>query len=180
MSDLYNEADQQPPRSGLLLLQALILGLFCLFAIRLWYLQIHQGEEFALKARENQLRQESIFSPRGLIRDRNGDLLAVNEPAYALGIVREDCPDIDKAMHQIAVWTGRDYFELKSFYNKNKKRGETVRAADPHPGPDLRAARPDRDQQAPLARPGNPVPPAPPLPLRHPAGPRAGLRGRGQ
>lgn len=122
MSDLYNETNQQPPRSGLFLLQALILGLFCLFAIRLWYLQIHQGEEYALKARENQLRQESIFSPRGLIRDRNGDLLAVNEPAYALGIVREDCPDIDKAMHQVAAWTGRDYLELKTFYNKNKLR----------------------------------------------------------
>lgn len=122
MSNLYNESDQQPPRSGLLLLQALILALFCIFAIRLWYLQIHRGEEYALKARENQLRQESIFAPRGLIRDRNGDLLAVNEPAYALGIVREDCPDIDKAMHQIAAWTGRDYFELKAFYNKNRKR----------------------------------------------------------
>lgn len=122
MSNLYNEADQQPPRAGLLLLQALILGVFCLFAVRLWFLQIHRGEEYALRARENQLRQESVFSPRGLIRDRNGDLLAVNEPAYALGIVREDCPDIDKAMHQIAAWTGRDYFELKGFYNKNKKR----------------------------------------------------------
>ncbi|BDQ34481.1 penicillin-binding protein 2 [Pseudodesulfovibrio portus] len=122
MPDLYNETDQQPPRSGLLLLQALILGLFCLFSIRLWYLQIHRGEDYARKAKENQLRQESIFSPRGLIRDRNGDLLAVNEPAYALGIVREDCPDIDKAMHQIAAWTGRDFFELKAFYDKNKKR----------------------------------------------------------
>jgi len=122
MPDLYNETNQQPPRSGLLLLQALILGLFCLFSIRLWYLQIHRGEDYARKARENQLRQESIFSPRGLIRDRNGDLLAVNEPAYALGIVREDCPDIDKAMHQIAAWTGRDFFELKAFYDKNRKR----------------------------------------------------------
>ncbi|WP_316898489.1 penicillin-binding protein 2 [Pseudodesulfovibrio indicus] len=122
MSDLYNESEQQAPRAGLLLLQALILGLFCLFAVRLWYLQIHRGEDFALKAKENQLRQESVFSPRGLIRDRNGELLAVNEPAYALGIVREDCPDVDRLVHQIAVWTGKDYFALKALYNKNRKR----------------------------------------------------------
>lgn len=122
MSDLYNESEQQAPRAGLLLLQALILGLFCLFAVRLWYLQIHRGEDFALKAKENQLRQESVFSPRGLIRDRNGELLAINEPAYALGIVREDCPDVDRLVHQIAVWTGKDYFELKTLYNKNRKR----------------------------------------------------------
>lgn len=122
MSDLYNESEQQAPRSGLILLQVLILGLFCLFAVRLWYLQIHRGEEYQVKALENQLRQESIPSPRGLIRDRNGDLLAVNEPAYALGIIREDCPDVDRLVHQIATWTGKDYFELKTLYNKNRKR----------------------------------------------------------
>ena len=122
MSDLYNESEQQAPRAGLILLQALILGLFCLFAIRLWYLQIHRSEAYQAQALENQLRQESIPSPRGLIRDRNGDLLAVNEPAYALGIIREDCPDVDRLVHQIAVWTGKDYFELKTLYNKNRKR----------------------------------------------------------
>jgi len=122
MSNLYDTSDQQPPRAGLLLLQTLILAVFCLFAVRLWYLQIHRGEEYARKARENQLRQESIFSPRGLIRDRNGDLLAVNEPAYALGLVREDCPDIDKTLHQVAMWTGEDFKELKALYTKNSKR----------------------------------------------------------
>ncbi|QJB56271.1 penicillin-binding protein 2 [Pseudodesulfovibrio sp. zrk46] len=122
MSDLYNHANQEPPRAGLILLQALILGVFCLFSIRLWYLQIHHGEDYARKARENQMRQESVFSPRGLIRDRNGDLLAVNEPAYALGLVREDCPDIDKTLHQVAAWTGRDFDELKKIYKKKRRR----------------------------------------------------------
>lgn len=122
MSDLYNNSDQQPPRHGLFLLQALILALFCLFSIRLWYLQIHRGEEYAIKAKENQLRQESIFSPRGLIRDRNGDLLAVNEPAYALGLVREDCPDIDKTLHQVAMWTELEFDDLKAIYNKKRRR----------------------------------------------------------
>ncbi|CCH49756.1 penicillin-binding protein 2 [Pseudodesulfovibrio piezophilus] len=122
MSNLYNQSDQQPPRSGLILLQALILGLFCLFSIRLWYLQIHRGEEYALKAKENQLRQEAVFSPRGLIRDRNGDLLAVNEPAYALGLVREDCHDIDKTLHQVAMWTGEKFDDLKAIYVKKRPR----------------------------------------------------------
>jgi penicillin-binding protein 2 len=122
MSNIYDENSQQPPRNGLILLQVLILVLFCLFAVRLWYLQIHRGEEYARKAKDNQLRQEAIFSPRGLIRDRNGDLLAVNEPAYALGLVREDCRDIDKTLHQIAMWTGHDFNELKKLYKKNIKR----------------------------------------------------------
>ncbi|MGL1863089.1 MAG: penicillin-binding protein 2 [Pseudodesulfovibrio sp.] len=122
MSDLYNQSDQQPPRAGLILLQALIMAVFCLFSVRLWYLQIHQGEVYARKAKENQLRQVAIFSPRGLIRDRNGDLLAVNEPAYALGLVREDCPDIDKTLHQVAMWTGLEFTDLKALYNKHRRR----------------------------------------------------------
>lgn len=122
MSDLYNQSDQSPPRNGLILLQALILGLFCLFSIRLWYLQIHRGEEYSLKARENQMRQEAVFSPRGLIRDRNGDLLAVNEPAYALGLVREDCPDIDKTLNQVAMWTGLEFDDLKAIYKKKRRK----------------------------------------------------------
>lgn len=122
MSDLYNTSDQSPPKAGLILLQVLILGLFCLFSVRLWYLQIHRGEEYARKARENQLRQESIFSPRGLIRDRNGELLAVNEPAYALGLVREDCPDIDSTLHQVAKWTGESFEDLKATYKKKRRK----------------------------------------------------------
>jgi penicillin-binding protein 2 len=122
MSHLYDNGNQQPPRAGLLLLQSLILGVFCLFAFRLWFLQIHRGEDYARRAKENQLRQESIFSPRGLIRDRNGDLLAVNEPAYALGLVREDCKDVDATLHQVAAWTGEDFAALKALYEKNRKR----------------------------------------------------------
>jgi len=122
MSDLYNQSAQQPPRAGLFLLQILILSLFCLFAIRLWYLQIHRGEEYAIKAKDNQLRQESIFSPRGLIRDRNGDLVAVNEPAYALGLIREDCKDIDKTLHQVAMWTGLPFEDLKTIYKKKRRK----------------------------------------------------------
>lgn len=125
MPNLYDNTNQQPPRAGLLLLQVLILAVFCLFAVRLWYLQIHRGEVFARKARENQMRQESIFSPRGLIRDRYGDLLAVNEPAYALGLVREDCKDIDATLRQVAEWTGGSFDEYKALYVKNQKRVKT-------------------------------------------------------
>jgi penicillin-binding protein 2 len=122
MTRLTSQSEQQPPRQGLILLQLLVLGLFCLFALRLWYLQIHRGEDFALKARENQLRQEAIFAPRGLIRDRDGELLAVNEPAYALGLVREDCRDIAGTLVQVSQWTGVPLETLRETYAKRRLR----------------------------------------------------------
>lgn len=122
MKYTFDQGNQQPPKQGLLLLQILILALFCAFAFRLWYLQIHKGEEYAAKAKENQLRQESIFAPRGLVRDRNGELLSVNEPAYALGLVREDCKDVSGTLEQVCRWTDIPVSELKALYRKGRKR----------------------------------------------------------
>ncbi|ACS81510.1 penicillin-binding protein 2 [Maridesulfovibrio salexigens] len=119
---LYESKSQQPPKNGLLLLQGLILLLFCIFALRFWYLQIHKGEYFSEQARNNQLRQDNLYAPRGLIRDRNGQLLAVNEPAYALGIVREDCKDLDATLVTVSKWTGVDLAKLQKVFKKSRRR----------------------------------------------------------
>ncbi|MEG6549098.1 penicillin-binding protein 2 [Desulfocurvibacter africanus] len=122
MSVAYEPEGQQPPRHGLILLQALIMALFCAFALRLWYLQVHKGEQFAQKARENRLRQEFVYAPRGLIYDRDGVLVAVNEPAYALGLIREDVADIEKTLAQVSEWTGQDIAELRAAYRQGRKK----------------------------------------------------------
>jgi len=121
MNTQFEPEGQAPPRSGLLLLQGLVWGLFVLFALRLWYLQIHKGDEYAEAALENQMRREAIYAPRGLIRDRNGTLLAVNQPAYALGLVREDCPDVTATLDKVTEWTGYDRLELREKFHKFKR-----------------------------------------------------------
>jgi penicillin-binding protein 2 len=50
------------------------------FAGRLWYLQVARGEAYAARAESNRLSEEVIFAERGTIVDRNGVLLAWNEP----------------------------------------------------------------------------------------------------
>jgi penicillin-binding protein 2 len=113
------------PRGGLILLQILILALFCLFIARFWYLQVLRGDYFADLARSNQIRETSISSPRGVIWDRNGVLLAVNEPSFALGLVREDCPDITATLDQVAEWTGLETSTLQEIFLRGKKRVKT-------------------------------------------------------
>lgn len=122
MNPLYESKTQQPPKSGLTLLQVLILSLFCVFALRFWYLQIHKGNYFEEQARNNQLRQDQLYAPRGLIRDREGRLLAVNEPAYALGIVREDCKDYDATFKKVSEWTGVEVAKIKAIFKKKRRR----------------------------------------------------------
>lgn len=120
---LETESPQQhAPRSGLILLQALVLALFCLFTLRLWYLQVHKGGKFADMARDNQLRQVLIGSARGRITDRNGVPLAVSEPSFALGLVREDCEDVDATLAKVSEWTGVDKHVLTETFKRGKKR----------------------------------------------------------
>ena len=107
---------------GPYLILVFIWGLFCAFGLRLWFLQIYKGEFFARKAKDNRLRRQSIYAPRGLIVDRDGKLLAINEPSYSLAIVREDCPDIDKVLLQVSKWTSIDFKKLKEIYLCGRKR----------------------------------------------------------
>ncbi len=122
MKNLLSASTQAMPRFGPALLQFLVLALFLLFAVRLWYLQIHLGPVFTEKSRNNQLRVEYIFAPRGFLRDRNGELLAVNEPAFALGLVREDCEDIPATLAEVSRLSGIPLDKLTEVYNRNKPK----------------------------------------------------------
>ena len=115
-------APQPSAKNGLLFLQLLVLGLFVVFALRFWYLQLHRGQEFADRAENNRIRQQQVYAPRGLIRDRNRLLLAVNEPAYALAIVREDSQDIPAALRQISDWLDLDHDHLQETFEKGRLR----------------------------------------------------------
>lgn len=122
MSMHLDPGGYQPPKLGLILLQGLVLLLFLVFFLRFWFLQIHKGDDFARMARENRLRQERVDAPRGLLRSADGHLLAENRPAYALGLVREDCRDIASTIAQVSHWTGIDEDRLWAKYFKDKPK----------------------------------------------------------
>ncbi|THB62694.1 MAG: penicillin-binding protein 2 [Desulfovibrio sp.] len=128
MSLLHDPEAQQPPRSGLLLLQVLIVALFFSLGLRFWYLQVHKVEEFTAKARGNQLRRVLIRADRGLIRDRHGLLLAENKPAYALTLVREDCEDLDATLSQVSQWTGRPLEEIAERFEQGRAKAKPFEA----------------------------------------------------
>ncbi|MFO7728540.1 MAG: penicillin-binding protein 2 [Desulfonatronovibrio sp.] len=106
---------------GAFFLLFLIISFFCIFSIRLWYLQVYKGDFFYQKAQENLQRRQQVYAPRGLFMDRNGKLLAVNEPSYGLAIVREDCPDIEATLSQISKWTGTPLAEIEDEFARGKK-----------------------------------------------------------
>ncbi len=80
------------PRRILALLMVAV-GIFALFAIRLFVLQIIQGPEYTALADENRLTKVVLPAGRGVIYDRNGVLLARNLPSYNITITPADLPD---------------------------------------------------------------------------------------
>lgn len=118
----FDSPERPPFFSGPFFLLILIVGLFCVFGIRLWYLQVYKSEFYQSRAQQNRTRQSTLFSPRGIIHDREGVLLAENAPAYALALVREDCPDIPATLDQICRWTGMAREDLQEAFEIGRKR----------------------------------------------------------
>jgi penicillin-binding protein 2 len=64
----------------ILILCYLVIAAFLLLVMRLWQLQILQGNEYRKLSEANRLRIVNIPAPRGIIFDRNGTPLVKNSP----------------------------------------------------------------------------------------------------
>lgn len=71
-----------------------IILLLCAFVIiiRMWNLQITEGESFKKEADNNRIRTILEPSIRGNIFDRNGLIIAFNRPSFTAQLVLEDIP----------------------------------------------------------------------------------------
>jgi penicillin-binding protein 2 len=75
------EPDIQPKIS---FLQFLLWAVFIAFVLRLFYLQVMQGEYYRALSESNYTRSIVLRSPRGLLLDRKGEVLCRNRVSFAL------------------------------------------------------------------------------------------------
>lgn len=83
-------------RVRLRLIQALVLVLLGVLGVRLYLLQIINGTHYAEIAENQRIRLLPIPAPRGVIFDRNGNLLVDSRPIYSVILSREDTKGIDR------------------------------------------------------------------------------------
>jgi penicillin-binding protein 2 len=82
-----------PPLSPRLVGFAVVLaGAFIYLAFNLYQLQVSQGLHFSALAEGNRVRQEVLVPPRGIIFDRHGKQLVVNQATFAVAVVPYDLP----------------------------------------------------------------------------------------
>jgi penicillin-binding protein 2 len=91
-------------------LGGLKLGAFGALAARLGYLQISEQKKFKTLSDKNRIGHRLVTAPRGIIVDRFGVPLAVNNQNFRAFLVPEQIDDLDNFFTQL-----RNYFPLTPF-----------------------------------------------------------------
>ncbi|WP_458525918.1 penicillin-binding protein 2 [Onishia taeanensis] len=89
---------------------------------RLVYLQVVQHEVYITRSENNRVRVEPLPPTRGLIFDRNGELLAENRPTYNLTLVRERVEDIDATLALLIDLLDLPDAEIEAFRERSRQR----------------------------------------------------------
>ncbi|MBW1913219.1 MAG: penicillin-binding protein 2 [Deltaproteobacteria bacterium] len=87
---------------------ALVVVIIAGLLLRLWFLQVVNGPAYRTQSENNRIHLQKIPPFRGMIFDRNGDLLVDNRPSYDLYIVPEDIQDHDQFLESLNLLTGLD------------------------------------------------------------------------
>jgi penicillin-binding protein 2 len=99
-----NHYDEQRIFLNRALSAALVMAVLAIaLASRLVLLQVARHDYYLELSQGNRARIEPIPANRGLILDRGGRVLAENQPAYQLELIREQVPDLKATLDGLAV-----------------------------------------------------------------------------
>ncbi|MDQ3186341.1 MAG: penicillin-binding protein 2 [Pseudomonadota bacterium] len=101
-----------------------VLLLFLLLFARFFYLQVSQREHYHTLAEANRISIAPIVPNRGLIFDRNGEVLAHNYSAYTLEIVPNKVANLDALINELSSVieiAARDRKRFKKLMDESKR-----------------------------------------------------------
>ena len=73
-------------------IQGIVVAVFLVFGFRMYQLTIVESAQYQTRANDNRLSELPVAAPRGTIRDRNNQPLAINVPAYNVRVVPAALP----------------------------------------------------------------------------------------
>ncbi len=101
-------------------LAAIVLTSIVLY--RYFDLQVTRHQDFATHSDNNRVHVRPAAPSRGLIYDRNGELLADNRPSYSLSIIRERSEDLEQLLLQISSLIDISSDDIERFEKRLKRR----------------------------------------------------------
>lgn len=104
--------DRETFERRLVVLLTVVAGLFVVLALRLWQVQILQGDYFLRLSEENGLRVTSVPAPRGLIVDQQGRPIVANRPAFTIALAPSEVRDPGREVPEVAGLLGLDAHDV--------------------------------------------------------------------
>ena len=120
MTKYLKTADQDFYKQRLVRIAFCIAGAFVILFIRLFYLQVIQGEELRRLSENNCIRLQNTNPSRGLIFDRNGTLLVDNRPSFDLSIVLKDAKPLEQTVNKLSKYLDVPESDLMSKIESDK------------------------------------------------------------
>ena len=87
-------------------LGVLVVAVFSLMFVRLWYLQVLGSKGFAQAVTQNQVREVEVPAPRGLIRDRSGNVMVGNQVTEDITLSRLSAEQHPEVVGRLAALLG--------------------------------------------------------------------------
>jgi penicillin-binding protein 2 len=91
----------------------IVISIFGIFVLRLWYLQVIKGGEYKKLDERNRLRVVDIPAPRGVIYDRNDNVLVRNVLSFDISFVKENLPKDDGTLSELGKLVGLTPEDIK-------------------------------------------------------------------
>ena len=115
----------------LMFIAAFIVLTFAVFAVRLFQLQVVEGEDLGNRARRNSVRTVRLEAPRGDIVDRFGRELATTRPAFGVQVMPAELRERELTLAALASLLDLDPSELSERVGtpKGRRRFQSVRIA---------------------------------------------------
>jgi penicillin-binding protein 2 len=95
---------------------------FLVLLLRLWYLQILEGDRYFTLSTNNRVRVRPVEAPRGFILDRNGKILVENRPTFDLYATPEDVTNPKDVAAALAEILGGSPREIEARLAEGRER----------------------------------------------------------
>jgi penicillin-binding protein 2 len=122
MASVIQPDDRRHLAARLSVMQYFIAGVFALLAIGFWVFQVAQHQKFSTMADNNHIRRLPLPAPRGVLFDRNGDVLVDNQSMFNIALVREQTANLDSTLRVLSEATGVPEAHLRE--TVERRRGE--------------------------------------------------------
>jgi penicillin-binding protein 2 len=115
-------------RTRLLVASTVVVGGFLLLLLRFTWLQVIRHADFYAQAEQNRIALVPVTANRGLIKDRNGAIIAKNYSAYTLEIAMDQVRNVETTIDELSRVIPIEPRDRRRFYKliEDYKRLDSV------------------------------------------------------